>query len=396
MQSHFLKRVNAQKLQSSVQSSRQAKFLVNDGDHKVNAHRDPDLSLHRIGACPVVMLDAQVAFDPAEEQLDAPAQPVDLCDGQRRDCEVVGQEDQIPLRLGVEVAHLSQKVREGFSCFGQSGFADLVAAQAARVIHRKGTLPGEAQVVFGSRDKERSGACDQIQAFEIHVTAVHDVEGSRFEEEIVEPTNVVLAGIGDVNAGGNRTAQIDLGMHLDSRLGSAEVGPREECQGEVDSRGVQCIDRVGQFQAKIFSCVERSGFSHQNLGQVFPKSPVPLLVGVGKRRFGYRFAKTQMVKSLRLGVQTSGNIPQSLAPGQLGECHADELLAAAKMPDARFRIVAFHQTEKHLAIYQIQNLRKNEAAGIHGPKSCSESPQNSNAWHYFSCANCSKIDFNNN
>ena len=78
MHRYFFKRVNTQKLQSSVQGSRQVQFLVNDGDHQVNAHRYPDLSLHRIGACPIVMLDAQMAFDPAEEQLDTPSQAVSV------------------------------------------------------------------------------------------------------------------------------------------------------------------------------------------------------------------------------------------------------------------------------------------------------------------------------
>jgi len=34
---------------------------MNDGDHEVNADGDPDLGLHRVGACSVVVLDAQMA-----------------------------------------------------------------------------------------------------------------------------------------------------------------------------------------------------------------------------------------------------------------------------------------------------------------------------------------------
>jgi len=45
---------------------------MNDGDHEVNADGDPDLRLHRVGACSSVVLDAQMAFDPAEEQLGNP------------------------------------------------------------------------------------------------------------------------------------------------------------------------------------------------------------------------------------------------------------------------------------------------------------------------------------
>ena len=72
MDRHFFKRMNAQKLKSSVQASRQVQLLVEDCDHQVNSHGNPDLRLHRIGTRPVVMLDSQMAFDPAEEQFDLP------------------------------------------------------------------------------------------------------------------------------------------------------------------------------------------------------------------------------------------------------------------------------------------------------------------------------------
>ena len=50
MQRCFLKRMNAQKLQSSVQGSGQVQLLVKDGDHQVNSDGNPDLGLHRVGA----------------------------------------------------------------------------------------------------------------------------------------------------------------------------------------------------------------------------------------------------------------------------------------------------------------------------------------------------------
>ena len=58
--------MNAQKLEGSVQASRQAQLLVEDCHHQVNGHSNPDLRLHRVGTRSVVMLDSQMAFDPAE------------------------------------------------------------------------------------------------------------------------------------------------------------------------------------------------------------------------------------------------------------------------------------------------------------------------------------------
>jgi hypothetical protein len=54
MQRRFFKRMNAQKLQSSVQGSGQAQLLVEDGDHQVNGDGNPDLGLHRVGTRAVV------------------------------------------------------------------------------------------------------------------------------------------------------------------------------------------------------------------------------------------------------------------------------------------------------------------------------------------------------
>ena len=59
--------MNAQNLQSSGQRSRHFKFLVQDGNEHVNAHRDPGFGLHRVGRGAEEVLDAQVLFDPAEE-----------------------------------------------------------------------------------------------------------------------------------------------------------------------------------------------------------------------------------------------------------------------------------------------------------------------------------------
>ena len=189
----------------------------------------------------------------------------------------------------------------------------------------------------------------------------------------------MLACAGDVNAGRNRTAQIDLRVHLDSRFGPAEVGPGKKAQREVDGRGVQRIDGVFQLQTQVFPGIEGPGFSQESPGQILPQPPVPLFVGVGQGGLGDRLPKTQVVKSLGLGVQTGRDVPQPLAPGQLREGHANELLAAAEMFDARLRIVALDQAGEGLAIHQIEDLGKNVAAGVHGSAPSREPARDSNA-----------------
>ena len=86
--------MDAQELENSVEGAGQPELLVQDGDHDVSAHRDPDLGPHRVGAGAVVVFDAQVAFDPLEEEFDLPPGFVEQGHAQGGDPEVVGQEDE--------------------------------------------------------------------------------------------------------------------------------------------------------------------------------------------------------------------------------------------------------------------------------------------------------------
>lgn len=141
MQRHFRKWVNARELQSSVQGAGQAQLLVEDGDHQVNRHRNPNLGLHRVGPRAEKMLAAQMSFDPSEEEFDLPAHPVnvsDLCSG---NFEVVAQEDQIATGLGIEVTHFAKRPGKGLARGGERRLADLIAANPGGIVDREGTLP---------------------------------------------------------------------------------------------------------------------------------------------------------------------------------------------------------------------------------------------------------------
>jgi len=65
---------------------------------------------------------------------------------------------------------------------------------------------------------KNSGRIFGISPGEVHVASIHQIEGPGFEDKIVQPTNVVLARSSDMNAGWNRTAQVDLGVQLDAAL----------------------------------------------------------------------------------------------------------------------------------------------------------------------------------
>src|SRR5258708_40202289 len=103
--------MNTQKLQSSVQMSRQVELLVQDGNHQINRHGNPNLGFHRVGTVSEKVFDAQVTFDPAKEEFNLPSRAVKFGHGNRWNVEMVGQKDQVPAGLRIQVAHLAQ--REG-------------------------------------------------------------------------------------------------------------------------------------------------------------------------------------------------------------------------------------------------------------------------------------------
>ena len=296
---------------------------------------------------------------------------------------MVGQENQILTGLRVVIADAAQRQRKSREGFGQGERAGLIAAQSRRWIHRVRTLAGKPQVALSAGDKESSGTSQPVQPLKIQIATIHDVKRSRLEHQPVEPENVVLTGFGDMQAGRNGAAQVELRVQLDAGLGSAKIGPRKQGQRKVDGRGVEGINRVRQFQPEFLSGIKSPGFAHEVFGQVFPEPPVALFVGIGQRRFGNRFAKTQMKAGGGPGIQAIGDIPQTLPPSQLGEGHGNQLLPTAKMADAGLGIVTLHQPVEGLAMNQIEELRQDKSAGIHGPK-CA---RNSKASHPISSAN---------
>ena len=383
MDRNFLKRMNAQKLEGSMESAGELELLVKDGHHEVNGDRNPDLALHRIGTGAEVVFDAQVAFDPFEEEFDLPSRLVELGHGESGDLQVVGEEDKMLGRLLVEVAHPAQRIWEVGRCFGKRWRSNLIAENTLQAIPRHRVMTGEAKIALGPRDEE--GACqnDTSKPSKIHVAAIHHIEGSRFEEQVVEPVNICIAGSGDVDAGRDRASQIELGMHLDPSFGASKIGPREETQREIDGRGIQSVNRVLQFQSEILSGVEQTRLAHESFGEIFPESPVPLLVGIGQGGLGNSLSKTKMVEGFASGVETGGDIAQSFPPGQLRKSHTDQLLSATEMPNFALRVVALDQTGESLPVDQIEDLGKDVAAGVHCHRSSPNDSPSSNPSHPF-------------
>src|SRR5271156_4776353 len=87
--------------------------------------------------------------------------------------------------------------------------------------------------------KEGAAPIEPVEAGEIDIAAIHDVDGARLREQKVESVDVVQLAIRDVDEARDVAAQIQERVHLHRRLGRAEMRPREDRQAEVDGGRVE-------------------------------------------------------------------------------------------------------------------------------------------------------------
>jgi len=90
-----------------------------------------------------------------------------------------------------------------------------------------------------------------------------------------------------------------------------------------------------------------------------------------------------MIERLGPGVETSLDVAQPISGSHLRENHTCQLLAKSKMADGDCGFVSFDDAVESLAVDQIENLRKNEASGVHGRKFWKIPPQSSNPSQVF-------------
>ena len=135
-----------------------------NGDEQIDRDGGPDLGANGIGRRAVKGFDAQMLLDPFEEEFDLPAAAIELGDGQRRDGEVIGQEDQALARCWIAIADAAQ--RAGIIALrDQAGqHHGLVETQAGGFVHRAGVAAGTAEVLFGTGDKESAALVKAMPA----------------------------------------------------------------------------------------------------------------------------------------------------------------------------------------------------------------------------------------
>ena len=83
---------------------------------------------------------------------------------------------------------------------------------------------------------------DPVKPGEIEIAPIHQIEGSRFQEEMVEDIDIVDLAVGNKDNGRNTSMQIQKRVQFDSAFVFAELGPWKERQAEIDGGGIQGIN----------------------------------------------------------------------------------------------------------------------------------------------------------
>ena len=89
------------------------------------------------------------------------------------------------------------------------------------------------EVAFGSGHEERRMLRKAMETSKIDVSAVHEVEGSGFENQLIQEGDIVNLPMSDADHARNRASQIHLGMEFDGAFVLSKRGPREK--GETRS-----------------------------------------------------------------------------------------------------------------------------------------------------------------
>ena len=339
-----------------------------NGDEQINGDRAPDLGAHGVRTGAIKGFDAQMLFDPFEEQFDLPAAPIQLSDGQSRHSKIVGQEDQPLAGFGIAIADTSQRI--GILVLGtQTGpHHGLVKAQTGGFGHGPGVAAGAAEVFLGAGDKESPGLMEAMEPGEVEIAAIHDIEGTGFPDQLVEDVDVVNTARRDNDDGGKVALQGQQRVQFDGGLVPPKRGPRKQREAQVNGGGVQRIGSGLEFQAERFIGVERGGLLNEDVGKVGEDAPVAFFVGIGQRAAGSGLPDAGVIEFGAEGRQTGFDVAQTFAPRQLGERQHEKLFISGQFADAEVAVVTSDTLVELIFGETVEELGEDGATFVHKVK----------------------------
>jgi hypothetical protein len=155
-------------------------------------------------------------------------------------------------------------------------------------------------------------------------------------------------------------------MQLDTALSAPEGRPGKQGQAEAHHRGVQTEELV--FEPKFVLRGQWLTTPVHQAEEGFKKRGGPPVIGVGKRRTGYR-THAQMVKIARSGFEGRYPIPQAGPGSDLHEDQVHQLMPTAKSARRTPGAVLPLQFGKMMSRNQSEHVMKDCVTMSHGLKS---------------------------
>ena len=324
--------------------------MLDNGHQTVGDDRHIDLCLHRIFRSAPELLDLEVLLQPLEEQLYLPTVPVELCDQKSIQPDGVGQEHELASLFLVPVPDESQPFR--------IVFRGIVSRQyylrIRKDVLRQSAFPFDSlvlEVAFGSDDEERFEHVDAVEALEVVVAAVEDVERSRLVGYHVHRLHIVNRRRGDVDEGRYLGLDIVHRVDLDTAFGGAELCPLEHAHAQVDGGRVERIDVAVKLEDVGDPPPPR--FVYHAVGEVLEDAEVPVLVGLGQVASCGLLPETESVTLLVMGFQRYDQVTQALAIGQLAEHQDEQLVPARKVLDILVTVVFADKVVEVIPIQEV-------------------------------------------
>ncbi len=242
----------------------------------------------------------------------------------------------------------------------------LIADESGRAIDRV-RVPAREAMLGSAPDHERGvRLVELIQAPEIDIAAIENVDGTRLGEKQIEDAVVHRLRVGDPHEGGNGHTDIQEHVHLQPCLGRAKPRPRKNAQTQIDDRRIERVHRTRELDGPGFARVEAAGLRDQQLSELGVDAPVPALVCIGQRAACNRaIAQTAVVQLLGDCMQARLDVAQALAMRELSEGHDHVLIPRGQASDPPIAAVPMYNSPQRIARQMIEQLRENRPAFVH-------------------------------
>ena len=322
----------------------QPEVVLNDSDEAICDDGNMYLYAYGILRSSPEGLDAEVLFDPFEEQLNLPEILVQQGNVLGGKVEVVRIVCEGPMQLGSVINDAPERERVILLIPLSFKSYRLVTKDVVRAFRE--VIP-VLDVVIGMElltyDEERSRLMDGEEPCEVKVSSVKHIAGQRLIGKPVHSIDIVQSGGCDPIEYGNLRNDVNLCMDLDAGLGLSELRPTEYGQAKVNGRGVHGIEAAVQLK-RLRDALALCNGDHVK-GKLLKDAVVPEAVGPGQHLpVDGLAAEAEKERFPTMGECDICKFPQSTATLKLAEHKNQQLAPMAQRPVAGMVVVLCNKT----------------------------------------------------